>query len=174
LYNAREKIKEFSKQRPPNRLKLDLANEYAESLREEYNLGTEMLLELILLVMDEETEIGGSGSGRILSGKDIKKIMGISPEIKTELDEDDFIQLNRLMTKEQLLSLYKSYKAKIKTSDTRSNIVRDRDWYWLNKEGNSYGKIWKMELKKKKGERITQDGVARAIQKYKEKLTMNV
>jgi hypothetical protein len=31
-----------------------------------------------------------------------------------------------------------------------------------------------MELKKKKGERITQDGVARAIQKYKEKLTMNV
>ncbi len=174
LSESIEKVKEFSKGHSPDSLKRKLVNELAIYLCSKYDLGDDMLLQLALIILDEKIEVGNLSGGRILSGKNIKKIMGIAEEIKTELDAYDFIQLDRLTTKEQLLNLYKDYRKKIPKSDTRGRIVRDRDWYWLHKEGNSYQEILEMEQKKENGEKITKEGITRAVKRYEKKLTMNV
>ena len=55
-------------------------------------------------------------------------------------------------------------KKRNKEPDTISNIKRDRDWYWKNIKGMSYGKIWSGQ----KG--ISKEGVAQAIEQYKKRL----
>lgn len=52
------------------------------------------------------------------------------------------------------------------------NIKRDRKWYWLHEEGKSYEHIRKMQ--EKEGEPITRDGVIKAVQRYEEKLAMDI
>lgn len=58
---------------------------------------------------------------------------------------------------------YKEY-----AKDTISNIKRDRKWYWANKNGMSYAKIWK-EMENETG--LSDDYIAKAIQQYKKNLT---
>ena len=49
------------------------------------------------------------------------------------------------------------------------NIQRDREWYWLKKEGLSYGQIGKIVNKDRNT--ITNKGIREAIKSYKERLS---
>ena len=49
--------------------------------------------------------------------------------------------------------------------DTLGNIKRDRKWFWLKKENNSYSAIGKIE--NKNGVTISSEGVKKAIDRYK-------
>lgn len=62
---------------------------------------------------------------------------------------------------------------KNKFEDTISNIKRDRKWYWQhNEELLSYSKI--QLLSKKDGHIITADGVSKAINQYRQRLTLEL
>lgn len=56
--------------------------------------------------------------------------------------------------------------------DTISNIKRDREWYWLNKQGMSYGQIANLTNKQRRV--ISTDGVIKAIKQYKKNLKIPI
>ena len=51
--------------------------------------------------------------------------------------------------------------------DTSENIKRDREWYWLKKEGQSYREI-------KKDYRISLRGIQLGIKRYEERLKLSI
>lgn len=55
-----------------------------------------------------------------------------------------------------------------KPSDTITNIRRDREWYWMHRNGMSYSQI----LKKSLG--ISKQGVIEAIKQYKKRLAIKL
>jgi hypothetical protein len=58
---------------------------------------------------------------------------------------------------------------KLITYDTRPNIERDRGWYWKKRSGLSYSKIHKQEAKN-----ISRDAVIKAIQQYRQALSVEL
>lgn len=62
----------------------------------------------------------------------------------------------------------KFMKSTYSKTDTMNNIKRDRSWYWLKKQGLSYGQILKSA--EKEGERLTRDGVIKAVKRYEKML----
>lgn len=73
---------------------------------------------------------------------------------------------------EALIKEYRKYFAIEKIYDPRagSNIRRDRDWYWLKKNGWSYGRIMNKANKTYRG--ITREVIIKAIQRYEGKITV--
>ncbi len=53
-----------------------------------------------------------------------------------------------------------------------NNVQRDRKWYWLKKQGMSYGKI--LNQAKEEGEHLTRDAVIKAIKRYKARVTVDI
>lgn len=84
----------------------------------------------------------------------------INPE--TMIDE-----IKKLMSSE-VEELFKKAKRYNMVSRTSQNIRRDREWYWMNKQGLSYGKIWEKLSKMERTHDV--NGIAKAIQQYKKNL----
>lgn len=83
-----------------------------------------------------------------------------------------FIVVDPSTTSKELLDEFRWYKSKLNIPDTITNIKRDRKWYWLKKSGLSYAQVHKRALDD--GERITRDGVIKAIKQYSEKLSIEI
>lgn len=75
-----------------------------------------------------------------------------------------FIILNPNTNLNHVKNAYKEYKKYLKLPDTYSNIKRDREWYWLKKEGLSYKQIHDRALTS--GEIITRDGIIKGVKQY--------
>lgn len=75
--------------------------------------------------------------------------------------------------KNKIVELYENsrYRYRTYSSDTVTNIKRDRNWYWLNKNGMSYTKILN-EVEHNRG--ITWGGISQAIRQYKRNLRKNI
>jgi len=56
--------------------------------------------------------------------------------------------------------------------DTVTNIIRDREWYWLKKQGMSYGQIANLTNKQRRV--ISTDGVIKAIKQYEKNLKIPI
>lgn len=81
---------------------------------------------------------------------------------------EHMIIINNSTTEKDLLTEFRNYKLRHKIRDTISNIKRDREWYWLNKSGLGYDKIYKLE--REKGNHLTEDAVRKAIKQYQKLL----
>lgn len=95
-----------------------------------------------------------------------KMVITISPMTKiTEIEK---------LFKERLPDVLKLYKREVVRGnqtvfDTHQNIRRDREWYWLHKEGKSYNDIVKLT-----NNTISKQGVVEAIKDYTALLTVNL
>lgn len=59
-----------------------------------------------------------------------------------------------------------------KLQSTISNIKRDRKWYWMNKGGLGYQKIWEQSSKSERGS--SKETIAKAMQQYKRILRVEI
>lgn len=77
-------------------------------------------------------------------------------------------------TMETLTLVYNRYRKNLNSlkKKKRNNFIRDREWYWLKLSGLSYGEILKQA--QSKNEKITRDGVIKAIKHYEEGLTVEI
>ncbi len=85
--------------------------------------------------------------------------------VNKDTQEDEVVKLFKTKVRELFKQISESEKNHPRTS---SNIKRDRKWYWKNKEGLGYQKIWNEVSKENKG--ISKDTITKAIQQYKKVL----
>lgn len=91
-------------------------------------------------------------------------------EVKQTFDfiQKYYFKIKKTEKDDRLLTIYENISDG-KPPDTSENIKRDRDWYWLKKEGWSYQQIRK-ECIKKNNDHIILRGIELAIKRYSGKL----
>lgn len=159
--------KSLTKKYRKNRLYLPvvLASILIAQVKEEDFLSTQMFtinhksINEELKLLDKDEEIVTISVNRESKSEEVKQIF-------------DFIQKYYFKTKpskdsDQLRSIYDSIPD-TKVPDKANNIIRDRDWYWLKKEGWSYQKI-KNHYQSKKYPIISR-GIELAIKRYADNL----
>jgi len=168
---------------------LGAASIFAKSLTRKYDrdrLYTPVILASILIAHIKEEDFRSTQMFAInrkviqeeLKGlRDDEEIMTISVNRESTIDEveDRFNFIRKYYFKtmktedgDGLNNIYEDKNRK-KLADTMLNIKRDREWYWLKKNGRSYQDIRKhyLEMSKK---RITLRGIELAIKRYSNNL----
>jgi hypothetical protein len=137
-----------------------------------YGLSGDIFTGLYFELSGHGIGIGNEEESRLVSGRRIKELLDMG--VRPEFDGLIFVSLDRFVTREQWLKYYDDYISDSGNPDTRSRIVRDRDWYWLHKKkGNSYEKI--AEKEEIHGyQTITTSGVSKAIKAYRKKLNEKI
>lgn len=98
---------------------------------------------------------------------DIRKVLAdFRQKMKIALQQENDPTLKQKAASEYKYEFGPRYTPSPKNID---NIMRDRRWYWLHKNGLSYGEIAKIE--NIKHQTITLKGVCEAIKAYKYKLS---
>jgi hypothetical protein len=75
-------------------------------------------------------------------------------------------------THEDIMFHFNKIKENFIYRDTIKNIRRDREWYWMHKEGMSYKQITDKAFMN--GINISRDGVIKAIQQYQKNLNTDI
>lgn len=161
---------------------------FAESLLRKYNKGRLYLPVALSAILTGVIRDDDFSSTRIVTigKKDAQRIMDefeddetiiaiqVNRESKPVEVKDVFAAIQAYYFGEKkpntdLVGLISDNASHDKLPDTISNIDRDRRWYWQNKNGLSYKKIW---MQSPRNERTyDESGVIKAINQYKDRLT---
>jgi len=158
--------------------KIAMAGLFAERIVKKFRLDRAFILVVISAILNNKISdydllstysltLDKTSAGKI--AQDLEE--GVVPDGNIQT-----IVVNRESTDEDVKRVYKYIKEKIfakdnkliKFYDPRGNIRRDREWYWLNKLGMGYKKIWELKMP---GNTDSWKGVDMAIKRYKAMLS---
>ncbi len=166
---------------------------YAESLSKKYNktaLYIPVILSAILTGVIKDADF--AFTTRVLK-INISETKRLCDELETD-EEIITIQINRESTKEEVLKTFNTVKRLYfrmnriadknelaivhlfnipvdKLPDTIKNIDRDREWYWMYKNGLTHDQILEIAIKSKK--QLSKDGIRKAIYQYRDGLNQS-
>lgn len=99
----------------------------------------------------------------------------VSPGSRIKDIIDELESQNPQGSKNIIQSISSEMKHDLRYFDLRSNIKRDRKWYWMNKQGTSYREISKSEAKLYGGESLDYyENIKAAVQAYKKLLAVEI